>query len=103
MLPFRKNKWIGVFLDLVQEDLSHLNWTHQRNYNFNPDERQALQELKDAPKLIIKKSDKRGNFVLQFNDRSMYEKFVTNLFSTIVEELNFKLSLTHEVNLIAKK
>lgn len=65
MLCFQKNKWLGVFLDLVQEDLSPLNWTHQRNDNLDPDERQALQELNEGSKLIIKKGDKTGNLVLQ--------------------------------------
>lgn len=64
MTPFQKNKWLGVFSDLVQEVLLHLNWTVLKYDNLSQEERLALRKLKEAPKLMIKKSDIGGNVVL---------------------------------------
>lgn len=64
MPPFPKNGWLGVFLDLAQDDLTKVNWQRGRKDNLDPEQHQALRELKEAPNLVIKKSDKGGNVVL---------------------------------------
>lgn len=39
---FRKNKWIGVFLDLIHEDLGKLEWGTAEPDNLKSKERIAL-------------------------------------------------------------
>lgn len=115
MPPFRKNRWLGVFLDLVQDDLTKVNWQRGRKDNLDPEQRRALRELKEAPNLVIKKSDKGGNVVLlsteyyeneikrQLNDRSTYEKLPANPFTSIINELNFKLMFAQEAGLFSSR
>lgn len=59
MPQFRNNRWIGIFLDLVQEDLNRINWDKIPNDNLLPDKHLALKELSEVPNLIIKSSEKR--------------------------------------------
>lgn len=54
MPSFPKNRWLGVF----QDDLTKVNWQRGRKDNLEPEQHQALRELKEAPNLVIKKSDK---------------------------------------------
>lgn len=35
---FRKNRWLGVFLDLVQDDPSEVGWDRRTLDNLTPDE-----------------------------------------------------------------
>lgn len=64
MPTLSKHKWFKVFLDLVQRDLSKVNWNWVGPNNLTSEERKALRELEEAPNLVIKKSDKGGNVVL---------------------------------------
>lgn len=52
MPPFRNNRWLGIFLDLVQEDLNRITCDKITNDNLLPDERVALKELSEAPNLL---------------------------------------------------
>lgn len=74
MLQFRKHKWLGVFLDLVLEDLKNVKWQNMTLDNLAPIERRAQRELQNAERLVIKKSDKGGNVV--FLSEEMYKKEV---------------------------
>lgn len=64
MPPLSKHKWLKLFQDLVQQDLCKVNWNWVGPNNLTEAERRALCELEEAPNLVIKKSDKRGNVVL---------------------------------------
>lgn len=55
MPQFRKNRCLGVFLDLVQDDLCKVCWDRRTLDYLTPDERIALAELKDAKKVVTKK------------------------------------------------
>lgn len=79
MPQFRKNKRPGVFLDLVQEDLSKINWQDKSGGNLPPLERKAIKELHDADGIINKSSDKEGNVILL--SAEMYEREVKRLLS----------------------
>lgn len=87
MPTLSKHKWLKVFLDLVQRDLSKVNWDWVGPKNVTSEERRkALRELEEAHDLVIKKSDKGGNVVLMsetlyedealrlLNDTSTYKK-----------------------------
>lgn len=112
---FRKNKWLGVFLDLVEEDLKKLNWETIMGDNLTYEERKALKELREADQVIIKKSDKGGNVVLLsvdfyegevrrlLNDESTYKRLHHDPFQDLVELINEKLQWAFEANLISKK
>lgn len=58
MPQFRKNKWLGVFFDLVEDDLSKLRWQMEFPDNLSHEERKALGELQEAEGLVVKKSNK---------------------------------------------
>lgn len=79
MPQLRKDKRLGIFLDLVQEDLAKINWHINDTSNLPSDERQALMELRKSDKIIIKPRDKGGNVVLLPID--MYEAEVHRLLS----------------------
>lgn len=64
-------------MDLMQDDLSHLDWTSRANDNLNRDEIQALRELKEGPKVIIKKV-KRGEMLYSCWKQSMKMKSKDN-------------------------
>lgn len=42
MPQFRKNKWLGVFLDLVQDNLEEVNWLKGTHDNLSSGEQLAL-------------------------------------------------------------
>lgn len=79
MPQFRKNKRLGVFLNLVQEDLEKVEWKNSTGDNLSVDERKALKELQKAQEIVIKQSDKGVNVVLLSTD--MYEREVRRLLS----------------------
>lgn len=62
MPPLSKHKWISLFLDQVQKDLTKINWNWRGPDNLSKKERQALKELQNAPN--IRSSDKGGKIVL---------------------------------------
>lgn len=76
---FRKNKWLGVCLNLVQEDLEKLDWESIPGDNLTREERRALKDLRQAEQIIIKKRGKGGNVVLHSVDQ--YEGEVRRLLS----------------------
>lgn len=78
MLQFRKNKWPGVFLDVVQEDLDKVDRTITVTDNLSP-RKLALKELQNAERLVFKPSDKGGNVVLLSTNK--YESEVCHLLS----------------------
>lgn len=92
MLPLLKNKWLQIFLDLVQPDLEKVNWTQKISVNLTADERRALNDLQKRKDIIIKMSDKDGNVVLLnqqhykkeekclLNDKSTYVRLDRNPF-----------------------
>lgn len=89
-LSFLKNKWLSLFIDMVQKDFKSTEWSKNKKGNLTRDERQALNELREAENLIIKRSDKGGNPVLlnendyegevrrQLRDQNMYEFKITH-------------------------
>lgn len=115
MPQFCKNKWLGVFLDFVQEDLQKVNWMAIGSDNLMKDERKALTELQNDESVIIKPSDKGGNVVLLsaklyerevsrlLPDSSTYSKLDLNPFQALVALINDKLSWVLEADLITKK
>lgn len=115
MRPFRRNRCLGVFLDLVEEDLNKVRWDGTLGYNLSPEERNALRELSEAPNLIIQPSDKGGNVVLlsekyyedeilrQLSDQSTYVRLKTNLFPLVIGSLNHKLLLAFKAFLLTRK
>lgn len=60
MPAFRKNKWLGVFLDLVEEDLDELNWDPAVGDNLTSEERTELKEFTEADQIVIKKVTKEA-------------------------------------------
>lgn len=60
MPPLSKHKWINLFLDQVQKDLTKINWNWRGPDNLFNKERRALKELQEAPNIVIKGSDKGG-------------------------------------------
>lgn len=66
MPPLNKNRWLCLFLDMIQTDLSRVNWKfkNKNEDNLSLAERKAIRELSEAPQLVIKRSDKGGNVVL---------------------------------------
>lgn len=64
MPQFRKNRRLGIFLDLVQENLRKIDCQNNTIDNLSVDERRALEELQNADNIVIKQSDKGGNVVL---------------------------------------
>lgn len=115
MSQFQKNKWPGVFLDLVPEDLQKVNWVANTIDNLSPDECQALKELQDAERLVIKPSDKGGNVVILstekyesevqrlLSDNSTYKSLNSNPFLHLVGLINDKLQWAIDVDLLTKK
>lgn len=77
MSPLNKNRWLSLFLDMIQTDLSKIDWSIKSEDNLSPAERKAIRELSEAPQLVIKRSDKGGNVVLL--DERDYEKEVFRL------------------------
>lgn len=110
-----KNKWLSMFLEMVQADLGEIPWKQLGQDNLTPTERQALRELKEAKQVIIKRSDKGGNIVLMddedyekeakrlLGDTNTYLKIDHDPFPRVVRELNSKLDDAVEAGLLTKK
>lgn len=106
---------VGVFLDLVQEDLQEVNWMAIGSDNFMKEERKDLTELQNDESVIIKPSDKGGNVVLLLakryerevhrllSDSLTYSKFDSNPFQALVVLISDKLFWALEADLITKK
>lgn len=71
MPQLRKNKWLGAFLELVEDDLSKLAWHSEFSDNLTLEERKARVVLHEAEGLLVKKNDKGWNAVLSEEN---YEK-----------------------------
>lgn len=59
MPPLSKNRWLKLFLDMVQTDLGKIDWSKKSPDNLTVGERVALNDLKKRQNIVIKKSDKR--------------------------------------------
>lgn len=64
MPQFRKNKWLSLFLEMVQMDLKSIKWDGHLKDSLSREERKAIKELREARGLIIKRSDMGVNVVL---------------------------------------
>lgn len=114
MPPLSKNKWLQIFLELVQTDLEKVNWTQKIIDNLTTDERRALNDLQKKQNIVIKKSDKGGNVVLLnqrhyetevkrlLSDKSTYKKLDNNSFSYLVRELNNRLTMAKDDGLLTQ-
>lgn len=91
-LLLSKNKLIGQFFDLVSNELNKLN------------QEDSLNEVKNAKGITIKKSDKGSDVILmseenyvkevkrQLGNPDIYLKLSSSPFSSLVLELNYKLT-----------
>lgn len=52
MPPLSKNRWLYMFLEMVQADLEKINWTQKCKDNLK-DERMALTDLKEAKNVVF--------------------------------------------------
>lgn len=112
MPPLSKNKWLNLFLDMLQTDLEKADWTQKSPDNLTDGKIPALNNLKKRNNIVIKKSDKGGNVVLLnqqdyekeakrlLNDQITYEKLGNNPFPALVQELNRKLMEAKDVGLL---
>lgn len=115
MPSLSRNKWISIVLNFLRSDLKKINWSIQSPDNMNGEERRGLIELKNDASIVIKNSDKGGNIVImndedyvdeierQCKDESTYMRLTNNLLPDLISELNYKLILAEEVDLIPKK
>ncbi|KAM9305433.1 uncharacterized protein PAF06_013989 [Gastrophryne carolinensis] len=114
--PLNSNKYVSLFLQLVQRDLREGNWTSVVGYeNLTREERKAMQELEKATGVIIRPSDKGGNVVLldegyyikeiegQLSDTNTYRRIGENPFPRVVARLRDKLDWAREEGLLAPK
>ncbi|XP_068129502.1 extracellular calcium-sensing receptor-like [Hyperolius riggenbachi] len=115
MPSITSNKYVSVFLELVEEDLRKLDWNMAPpTQNISVAERKALQELQNAPSLVIKPSDKGGNIVLlrehdymeeikrQLSDTETYRKLKSNPFEVIKTNLNMLLYSGYDQGVLTK-
>lgn len=112
MPPLSKNKWLNLFLDMVQTDLEKVDWTKKAIDNLTAGERQALNDLSKRKNIAIKNSDKGGNMVLLnqqhyekeakklLNDRTTYNKLDHNPFPEVVWRLNQILLVAKDEGLL---
>lgn len=55
MPPLSKNKWLKIFLDLVQTDLEKVNWTQKTNDNLTTDKWRAFNDLQKRKDIFTKR------------------------------------------------
>lgn len=115
MPPLSKNKWLQIFLELVQTDLERVDWSQKITDNLTTDERQVLTDLQEQSNIVIKKSDKGGNVVLLnqqyyeqevkrlLSDTSTYRRLDSNPFPHLVMELNTKLTWAKDEGLLTQR
>lgn len=100
MPPLSKNRWLNLFLEMVQTDLEKIDWTKKSPNNLSTGERHALKDLQNRKNIVIKNSNKCGNVVLLnqqqyetevkqlLSDESTYQKLDYNPLHAVVDELN---------------
>lgn len=114
MQPLSKNRWLNPFLDMVKMDLSEVDWTQMGTDNLTHVERRALKELRETNNLVIKRSDKGGNVLMNkhayekeakclLNDHLTYKRLDYNIFPEVVRQLNWKLSEAKETGLLTTR
>lgn len=115
MPPLSKNRWLSLFLEMVQSDLEKVKWHKRGTDNLTKGERNALDDLKKRKNIVIKNSDKGGNVVVLddthyekkakklLSDDTTYCRQDHNAFPTVIQELNRKLTFAKDEGLLTMR
>lgn len=110
-----KNKWLSLFLEMVQADLNRVDWTERGPDNLSHEERRAIRKLNEVKPIVVIQSDKGGNVVLLdeilyekeatrlLGDQKMYEKLDFDPFLKLTVELNEKFKMDREEGLLSRQ
>ncbi|XP_075053840.1 multidrug and toxin extrusion protein 1-like [Mixophyes fleayi] len=109
-----KGHWVETFENLVKEDLRRIK-RDKRTLNLSKKEREALKNLKENKKIVIKPADKGGSVVIQdvdqyhqevmrqLGDENTYEILKTDPSIRIMEKLQTSVDLNMRKGVISKE